>query len=174
MPATGLSTFTNDASRALVRSRNAPVESWPGTAPRTQALSALTCPNAGEEITTVSAIAAKRYFIEPPSPQQPDQARRVPAVAALLLDLRIELVDQRRHRQQRAILARFVEADRQILAHPVDREAVIELVGKHRPRAVIHLPRLRSALADHAEHTLDVEAGLLCERDRFRQALHHA
>ena len=41
--------------------------------------------------------------------QPPDQARGVGAVAALGLQLGVELVDQRRHRQARAVAPRFVE-----------------------------------------------------------------
>ena len=84
--------------------------------------------------------------------QQADQARRVPATAALRAAPGVELVDERRHRQRRAVGARFRDADAQVLAHPVDGEAEIELVGDHRLAAVLHLPRLRRALADHVEH----------------------
>src|SRR5258708_7017086 len=78
--------------------------------------------------------SAKRSFFEPR-----DQARRVPAAAAKLLHLRVELIDEGRDRQARAILARFVEADRQVLAHPIDGKAEIEGAGDHRLVAVLHL-----------------------------------
>ena len=52
---------------------------------------------------------------------------------------------------------------RKVLAHPVDGEAEIELVGDHRLAAVVHLPRLRRALADDVEHREDVEPGFLGE-----------
>ena len=44
-----------------------------------------------------------------------------------LLHLGVELVDQRGHRQARAVAARLVEADAEVLAHPVDGEAEVEL-----------------------------------------------
>ena len=43
----------------------------------------------------------------------------------------VELVDQRRHRQRRAIAPRLGEADGEILAHPVDGKAEIELALDH-------------------------------------------
>src|SRR6516162_6524688 len=60
------------------------------------------------------------------SPLQPcAEARRIPAPAAHLLHFRVELVDQRADRQRGAVLARFAQANGEILAHPVDREAEI-------------------------------------------------
>ena len=67
------------------------------------------------------------YFLPVACLEACDQARRVPAVAAHRLDLGIELIDQRRHRQMGTVVLRLVEANAQILAHPVDREAEIEL-----------------------------------------------
>ena len=101
-----------------------------------------------------------------------EQARRIPALATETLHLGIELVDQRRHRQVGAVLARFAEGDRQVLAHPVDREAEVVFGGVHGLVAVLHLPGLRRAFGDDRDHRLDVEAGLLAEVDRFREALH--
>src|SRR5258706_8161688 len=51
------------------------------------------------------------------------QRRGVVAAAAAALDLGVELVDQGCDRQLGAIAPRLVEADPQVLAHPVDREA---------------------------------------------------
>src|SRR3984885_5374738 len=89
--------------------------------------------------------------------QQRDQARRIPALAAHFLHLRIELVDQRRDRQMRAVPPRFVEADVEVLAHPIDGEAEIELAGDHGLVAVLHLPGLRRALGDGGDQLFDVE-----------------
>ena len=97
------------------------------------------------------------------------QARRVPAPAAHLLHFRVELVDQRGDRQVRAGAPRLGEADREVLAHPVDREAEIVFAGVHGLVAVLHLPGLRGALGDRLDHRLDVEAGLLGEVDAFRR-----
>src|SRR5262249_39393664 len=70
------------------------------------------------------------------SPLQPgDQARRIPAAAAHLLHLSVELIDQRAHRQARAVLARLAHANGEILAHPVDRQAEIQLARRHWPVA---------------------------------------
>ena len=93
---------------------------------------------------------------------------------ALGLQVGVELVDQRRHRQPGAVAPRFLEGDAEVLAHPVDGEAEVELALDHGRAAVVHLPALRRALADDLEHRLHVEAGALAEGDRLRQALHQA
>src|SRR5579872_1771605 len=77
--------------------------------------------------------------------QQIDQTRGVPAATAPLLDALVELIDQGGHRQRRFVAPRLVQTDAEILAHPVDREAEIELAVEHGERAVIHLPGLRRA-----------------------------
>jgi hypothetical protein len=94
--------------------------------------------------------------------------------AAGLLHVGIELVDQRRHRHARAVALGLVEHQPQVLAHPVDREAVVELAGDHGLAAVFHLPALGRALADDAQHGFHVEPGALAEGNGFRQALHQA
>ena len=83
----------------------------------------------------------------------------------------IELVDQRRHRQRRAVAPRLVEHDRQILAHPVDREAEVELARRHGLPAILHLPGLGRTLGDRRQHLVGVEAGALGEVDRLGQRL---
>ena len=103
-----------------------------------------------------------------------DQARCVPAPAAHLLHLRIELVDQRGDREMRPVAARFAHADGEILAHPIHREAEIELAGRHGLVAVLHLPGLRRALGDGGDERLDVEPGLLGKVDAFGEALNEA
>ena len=87
---------------------------------------------------------------------------------------RVELVDQRGDRQVRAVSSRLGEADRQVLAHPVDREAEVVLAGHHGLVAVLHLPGLRRALGDGGDQRLDVEAGLLGEVDALGEALHQS
>ncbi len=74
----------------------------------------------------------------------------------------------------RAIPAGFVHADRQILAHPVHREAEIELALRHGLPAVFHLPGLGSTLRKRLHHGRDVEPGHLREVDRLGQALDDA
>src|SRR5688572_19884639 len=54
-----------------------------------------------------------------------DQARGVEPAAAPLLHQPIELVDERRRRQGGAVAPALVEHDREILAHPADREAEV-------------------------------------------------
>ena len=85
-----------------------------------------------------------------------DQARRIVTRSAHLLDVGVELIDQRGQRQRRTVAARLLEADRKILAHPVDREAEVELVRQHRLVAVLHLPGAGGALGNHIEHGLDI------------------
>src|SRR5437870_1590380 len=94
-----------------------------------------------------------------------EQARRIPALAAHLLDLGVELVDQRGDRQVGAVAAGFGQRDREVLAHPFDREAEIVLVLVHGLVAVLHLPGLRGAFGDGLDHCGDVEATLLGEVD---------
>ena len=66
-----------------------------------------------------------------------DVSQRPPPMAC---DLGVELVDQGGDRKPRAVAAGFVEDDREVLAHPVDREPEIETALEHRPMAVLHLP----------------------------------
>ncbi len=79
-----------------------------------------------------------------------------------------------RHGKARAVALRLLEADAEVLAHPVHGEAEVELALVHGLAAVLHLPRLRRALRDHVEHEVRVEAGLLRERDAFGEPLHEA
>ena len=88
----------------------------------------------------------------------------VPALAAARLEVGLELVDERGHRQARADFPRLVEADAHVLAHPLGGEAEafgLQLV--HLLPAVLHLPGLRRALGDDADHFLDVELVALRE-----------
>ena len=103
-----------------------------------------------------------------------DEARGVPPAAAQLLDLGVELVDQRGHRKGSAVAAGFVEADAQILAHPVGGEAEVELALDHGLVTVLHLPGAGGTLRDHLHHGLHVEARLHAEVDGFGEALHEA
>src|SRR5215813_6081093 len=107
-------------------------------------------------ISPAASCANAPPHIDCPSVRSPlqarDQARRIPAAAAHLLHLGVELIDQRADRQVRAIAPRLGEADRQVLAHPVDRKAEIELALVHGLVAVLHLPRLRGSLGDGLDH----------------------
>ena len=103
-----------------------------------------------------------------------DQARGVPAPAAQRLDLGVELVDERGERERRAVAARLGEREPEILAHPLDGEAVVELAREHRAVAVLHLPGLRGALRDHLDHRQRVEARGLREVEALGEALEHA
>src|SRR5579863_266381 len=58
-------------------------------------------------------------------PQAPDQARCVEPVPAERLHVAVKLINERRHRQRRAVALRFVETDAEILPHPVHGEAEI-------------------------------------------------
>ncbi len=100
-----------------------------------------------------------------------DEAGGVPALAAAGLDPGVELVDQGCHGQARAVEPRLLEADGQVLAHPVDGEAEFELAPAHGRRAVLHLPGLGRALGDGGEHLVHVEAGLQAEVERLGQPL---
>ena len=99
-----------------------------------------------------------------------DQARRIPALAAHAFDLGVELIDERRHRQLRAVRARLGQGDAQILAHPFDRKAEIEFALRHRRRAVLHLPALRRAFGDHIDDGERIEARALGEMQALGEA----
>src|SRR5688572_12347512 len=97
--------------------------------------------------------------------------RAVPALAAARLEARIELVDKCRYRQRRATLARLVEADAHVLAHPLGGEAEavgLELV--HLLPAILHLPGLRCPLGDDRDDLLHIQIVALGERHRLSQA----
>ena len=120
------------------------------------------CPDCGTEKTTFrpyvekAATGSNSFFggaernaeDKTSALQQGDQARCIPAAAAAFLHALVELIDERGHRQ-RVIAPRFGEAGRQILAHPIHREAEIELAVEHGLIAVLELPALRCALRDH-------------------------
>ena len=55
------------------------------------------------------------------------------------------------------------EADAEILAHPVDGEAEVELALQHGVGPVLHLPGLRGALGDHLDQLGAIEPGALGE-----------
>src|SRR3546814_7363706 len=90
--------------------------------------------------------------------RQPRHERAgVPSPATGLLHIGVELVDEACDRQRRAVDARFVDREAEVLAHPVDREAEIELVLRHRAPAVEHLPARRGAARDRLEHLVGIE-----------------
>jgi catechol 2,3-dioxygenase-like lactoylglutathione lyase family enzyme len=106
--------------------------------------------------------------------QQVHEAAGVPAPTTPGDDLRVELVDESGQRQPGTVAIGFGQTDRQVLAHPLDRETEVELAPSHGARPVVHLPTLRSTLADHVHDLIDVEARLLGEVHGLRQTLHHA
>ena len=114
---------------------------------------------------TKSAASALRAL------QPPDEARRVPPSAAHRLNVGVELIDQRGDRERCAARARFGESDPQILAHPVDGEAEVELVGRHGARAVLHLPGARRAAGNCVKRAFDVETRLRGEMNALGETL---
>ena len=66
----------------------------------------------------------------------------------------------------------LVEHQAQVFAHPVHGKAKLKLVGHHGLAAVVELPALRRALADHVQRQVHVQAGFLAEGNRLAQALH--
>ena len=58
--------------------------------------------------------------------EEVDEAAGVPAVAASGDDLLVELVDERRHGEPGTVALGLVEADAQVLAHPLDGETEVE------------------------------------------------
>src|SRR5690606_40685493 len=96
------------------------------------------------------------------------EGRRIPAAAAYLLHFLVELIDQRGDRQPRSVAVGLVEADAEVLAHPVDGEAEIVLACDHRLVPVLHLPGAGRALGDDLDHLFEVEPGLAAEMQTFR------
>src|SRR5262245_32408982 len=92
-----------------------------------------------------------------------DQARGVPAVAAHLLHVGIVGVDEGRYLHLGAVALGLIEDDAEVLAHPVDGKAEVELALVHGLPAVVHLPGLGRALGDGLHHLGNVEAGFLRE-----------
>ena len=84
--------------------------------------------------------------------QAADQAGRVVALAAHALDIFVELVHQRCHRQAGTDLVCGGQANSKIFAHPIHRKAKVELILQHGFMAVHHLPTARSTLRDHLDH----------------------
>ena len=85
-----------------------------------------------------------------------------------------ELIDERTHRQRGAVAPRLREADREILAHPIDGKSEVELALEHRRTAVLHLPRLRGTLGDDVDYPLAIEAGAHSEIEPLGETLHDA
>src|SRR5437868_5181521 len=106
--------------------------------------------------TNANATRTKSLFMDALLESR-DERRGVIAAPAVLRYLVVVPEHGLRDRQLRAVAARLREADAEILAHPVHREAEVELARVHRLAAVLHLPRLRGALRDHVEDLLDVE-----------------
>src|SRR5213594_1736467 len=105
-------------------------------------------------------------------PAQPaDQAGGIPTAAAHPRYLVVEAGDHLGDGELGANLPCRLGADTQVLSHPVNREAEVELVVDHGLAAILHLPGLRRALRDHVEHEFRVEAGLDGEVETFGQAL---
>ena len=87
-----------------------------------------------------------------------DEARGIPTATTAIADLGIKLVDERGDRKPSLQPARFLQAHAKVLAHPLHREAKLELAAAHRRTTIVHLPALRGAFADYVHHTLHIEA----------------
>ena len=72
-----------------------------------------------------------------------------------------------------AIALCFVDADAEILSHPLHGKAEVEFVAHHRGPSVVELPRTRRALADDGDDGVHVEAGALTEIEGFGETLQH-
>ena len=72
----------------------------------------------------------------------------------------------------RACLPGFIEADAEVLDHPVDGKAEIKLIRQHRLAAVDHLPAHRRAAGNRRQHRVHIKPGTPAEIERFRQPLH--
>ena len=106
-------------------------------------------------------------------PKAFDQRGRIPATAAQLLHIFVELIHKGSQRQACFNIIRSIQADPKIFAHPVDRESVVKMIVQHGLVAVRHLPTARSALTDDLDNRAPIEARLLRKMQRFAQSLHH-
>src|SRR5690606_10394327 len=98
----------------------------------------------------------------------------VPAAAAHLLHIGIELIHQGCNRQACPVAPSLVQHQAQILTHPVHRKSKIELSFDHGFAAVIELPALSSSLSDYLYDLLHVQTPRLTNGDGLGQALTNA
>src|SRR5262249_52771302 len=77
----------------------------------------------------------------------------------------------RRDGKSRAIAARFLQAEREVLAHPIYGEAEIEFPFAHGHVAVVHLPGLRRPLANDLNGGIWIKSGAPGEMKAFGKAL---
>src|SRR6476660_6227597 len=97
-------------------------------------------PCSAAERSSWLACPRDRVPVESSALEPGQQAGSVPTLAAHLLNLRIERIDQRGDRKARAIAPCFGETNRQILAHPFHCKTEIEFPFVHGLPAVLHLP----------------------------------
>ena len=88
-----------------------------------------------------------------------------------MLHIGIKLIDDRGNWQGRANGTRLFEREAQILAHPVNGKAKVELVLGHRGPAIVHLPALRRAARYCFIDFFNVKFRRLRETHRFGQRL---
>lgn len=93
------------------------------------------------------------------------------AVVAIHHQSGLELIDHRCDRQSGPDALSLCQADGQILAHSVEREAEVALAEGHGHAAVGHLPPPGHVLRDSVDHLLDIEPGPAGEADLLGQAL---
>ena len=100
-----------------------------------------------------------------------EAAHVIPPIGAQGLNLGVELIDQGRQGQARAVRARLVQHQSQVLAHPVHGEAEVELALGRRLPAIVHLPALRGPLGHGLIGGVGVQSRDLSEVDRFGHML---
>ena len=81
---------------------------------------------------------------------------------------------ERHHRQEGADPVGFCEADREVLAHPLDGEAEFEFVVDHGLPPVLHLPGLCRAFRDCADDRRYVQLGAFREMQGLGKTLQDA
>ena len=89
-----------------------------------------------------------------------------------MLHIGVKLVDQRGDRQARTVALGLVKHQPQVLAHPVHRKTKLKFVGHHGFAPVVELPALCGTLANHVEHLVHVQPGVLAKGNGFTQTLH--
>src|SRR5258708_6557666 len=122
-----------------------------------------------DEVSTFAAGDRRALRGSRRSAFQPRQkAGSVPALAAHLLDFRIEGIDQGCDRKARPIAPRFGKTNRQVLAHPLHRKTEIEFALVHRLLAGLHLPGLGGSPRDGFSHRGDIQTRLFRKMKAFR------
>src|SRR3954453_20820179 len=84
--------------------------------------------------------AGTTLMVHSPVAKQLHEARGIQSSMTELLQLRVELIDQRSARELGTVCACLFQSNAQVLTHEIDCEAEVELAIDHGVTAIFHLP----------------------------------